>query len=208
MLTVISYLIFEESHKFIVHLPFRLFSIMDATPFSVPPVSEILKTATSITATDSIVDPETSDTALLTSAILPVANSAGLFDLDQSTHEEPLELLFLTGRKSGQQVAYDEHLYTRYRQLKNSNVYWRCREKAKYKYHGVLTTTGDSTGAVVLRVKEHRNHLKSYTTVQRAQLISTLKAVVFHDKPGQWNHFLSKYLMPALSASIQYFIFS
>ena len=113
---VISYLIFEESHKFIVYLPFRLFSIMDATPSSVPPVSEILKTATSI--------------------------------------------------------------------------------------------TGDSTGAVVLRVKEHRNHLKSYTTVQRAQLISTLKTVVFHDKPGQWNYFLSKYLMPALSASIQYFIFS
>ena len=208
MLTVISYLILEESHKFIEYLPFRLFSIMDATPLSVPPVSEILKTATSITATDSIVDPETSDTALLTSAILPVANSTGLFALDQPTHEEPLELLFLTGRKSGQQVAYDGHLYTRYRQLKNSNVYWRCREKAKYKYHGMLTTTGDSTGAVVLRVKEHRNHLKSYTTVQRVQLISTLKAVVFHDKPGQWNHFLSKCLMPALSASIQFFIFS
>ena len=101
MLTVISYLIFEESHKFIVYLPFRLFSIMDATPLSVPPVSEILKTATSITATDSIVDPETSDTALLTSAILPLANSTGLFDLDQPTHEEPLELLFLTGRKAG-----------------------------------------------------------------------------------------------------------
>ena len=131
MLTVISYLIFEESHKFIVYLPFRLFSIMDATPLSVPPVSEILKTAPSITATDSIVDPETSDTALLTSAILPVANSTGLFDLDQPMHEEPLELLFLTGRKSGQQVAYDGHLYTRYRQLKNSNVYWRCRKKVK-----------------------------------------------------------------------------
>ena len=181
---------------------------MDATPLSVPPVSQILKTATSITATDSIVDPETSDTALLTSAIPPVANSTGLFDLDQSTHEEPLELLFLTGRKSGQQVAYDGHLYTRYRQLKNGNVYWRCREKAKYKYHGMLTTTGDFTGTIVLRVKEHRNHLKSYTTVQRAQLTSTLKTVVFHDKPGQWNHFLSKYLMPALFASIQYFIFS
>ena len=82
MLTVISYLIFEESHKFIVYLAFRLFSIMDATPFSVPPVSEILKTATSITATDSIFDLETSDTALLTSAILPVANSSGLFDLE------------------------------------------------------------------------------------------------------------------------------
>ena len=93
MLTVISYLIFEESHKFIVYLPFRLFSIMDATPLSVPPVSEILKAATSITATDSIVDTETSDTALLTSAILPVANSTGLFDLDQPTHEEPRELL-------------------------------------------------------------------------------------------------------------------
>ena len=106
MPTVISYLIFEESHKFIVYLPFRLFSIMDATPLSVPPVSEILKTATSITATDSIVDPETSDTALLTSAILPVANSTGLFDLDQATHKEPLELLFLTGRKSGQHVAW------------------------------------------------------------------------------------------------------
>ena len=162
MLTVISYLIFEESHKFIVYLPFHLFSIMDATPLSVPPVS-------------------------------------GKYHL---------EILFLTGRKSGQQVAYDGHLYTRYRQLKNSNVYWRCREKAKYKCHGMLTTTGDSTGAVVLRVKEHRNHLKSYTTVQRAQFISTLKTVVFHDKPGQWNHFLSKYLTPALSASIHYFIFS
>ena len=199
---------FGESHKFTVYLPFRLFSIMDATPLSVPPVSEILKTATSITATNSIVDPETSDTALLTSAILPVANSTGLFDLDQPKYEEPLELLFLTGRKSGQQVAYDGHLYTKDRQLKNGNVYWRCREKAKYKCHGMLTTIGDSTGAVVLRVKEHRNHLKSYTTVQRAQLISTLKTVVFHDKPGQWNPFLSKYLMPALSTSIQYFIFS
>ena len=148
---------------------------MDSSDFD---LSDIVQAAYAALDEEELPDPGPDPTPAV-----PIINHSS-----EATVTPPVEeLRFLTGRRGGQQVAYDGFVYTFDRQLaKSGTCYWQCRDRRNFSppCTARLFTTGRGEGATVIRLKEHTGHGKSFDTVEAATILSDLKNTKSVDTPA------------------------